>query len=84
MKSAEVKLEIQEHKRRMRDIYEKYGNQKAATSNYSAGASLISKQENQLPFSLSWQPSKVESFWLFEFFVRTGIMLQSKVPKRFQ
>ena len=84
MKSAEVKLKIQEHKRRMRDIYEKYGNQKAATSNYSAGASLIPKQEIQLPFSLSWQPSKVESFWLFEFFVRTGIMLQSKVAKRFQ
>ena len=34
---------FKEHKRRMRDIYEKYGNQKAATSNYAAGASLLPK-----------------------------------------
>jgi len=41
--------EEEEHKRRMRDIYEKYGNQKAATSNYAAGASLLPKQESELP-----------------------------------
>jgi len=45
--------ETEEHKRRMRDIYEKYGNQKAATSNYAAGASLLPKQESELP-SILW------------------------------
>ena len=62
--------ETEEHKRRMRDIYEKYGNQKAATSNYAAGASLLPKarewasldlMSNSLERILLWCPQHLST-----------------------